>query len=112
MTPQEVQARDNITITLSGSSKLLNELVVVAYGTQKKSSLTGAVSMIDSKAIEMRPVTSITSALEGITSGVQINNTYGQPGSSPAKTYKMLYILKHLLSLQHETENNDIRWLF
>lgn len=84
MNPQEVIAKDNMTITLQGDTKALDEVLVVAYGTAKKSSLTGAISMVDSKQIETRPVSSVTSALEGTTSGVQINSTYGAPGSSPS----------------------------
>ena len=69
-------------VILENDSKALDEVLVqVAYGAAKKSTLTGAVSQVDSKQIEVRPVSSVTSALEGSTSGVQINSTYGQPGS-------------------------------
>ncbi len=65
--------------------KQLDEVVVqVAYGSATKSSLTGAVSQIESKDIQKRPVTSVTSALEGAVAGVQVNSTYGQPGSEPS----------------------------
>ena len=65
--------------------KELDDVVIqVAYGTAKKSTLTGAVSQIESTDIEKRPATSITSALEGTVAGVQVNNTFGQPGSSPS----------------------------
>ena len=46
--------------------------------------MTGAISSVDSKQIETRPVSSVTSALEGATSGVQINSSYGAPGSEPS----------------------------
>ena len=72
-------------IKLTSDSKSLDEVVVqVAYGAAKKSTLTGAVTQVDSKQIEVRPVSSVTSALEGTTSGVQINSTYGQPGEEPS----------------------------
>lgn len=61
----------------------LDNVVVVAYGVATKESLTGAVSSVSSKSIEKRPVSNVVSALEGMTSGVQINNTIGEPGSSP-----------------------------
>ena len=62
----------------------VDEVVVqVAYGAAKKSTLTGAVSQIDSRQIDIRPLTSVTGALEGTMPGVQVNNTYGQPGSEP-----------------------------
>ena len=65
--------------------KELDDVVIqVAYGSAKKSTLTGAVSQIESTDIEKRPATSITSALEGTVAGVQVNNTFGQPGSSPS----------------------------
>lgn len=70
---------------MTSDSKSLDEVVVqVAYGAAKKSTLTGAVTQVDSKQIEVRPVSSVTSALEGTTSGVQINSTYGQPGEEPS----------------------------
>ena len=65
--------------------KELDDVVIqVAYGAAKKSTLTGAVSQIESTDIEKRPATSVTSALEGTVAGVQVNSTFGQPGSSPS----------------------------
>lgn len=85
MNTKTLQAKENMKVYLSSESKALDEVVVqVAYGAAKKSTLTGAVTQIDSKKIEMRPATSVTSALEGSTSGVQVNSTYGQPGESPS----------------------------
>ncbi len=72
-----------INVTLSPDAVSLDNVVVVAYGTAKKESLTGAVTSVGSKNIEKRPVSNAISALEGTTSGVQINNTYGEPGSAP-----------------------------
>lgn len=85
MQTKTVKAGDNMKIYLTSDSKSLDEVVVqVAYGAAKKSTLTGAVTQVDSKQIEVRPVSSVTSALEGTTSGVQINSTYGQPGEEPS----------------------------
>lgn len=85
MKKQEVAIEPNLKIQLANDSQMLDEVVVtVAYGTAKKSSLTGAISTVDQKQIEMRPTSSVTTALEGTTSGVQINSTYGSPGSSPS----------------------------
>ena len=62
----------------------LDDVVVqAAYGAAKKSTLTGSVEQIESKDIEIRPVSSVTSALEGNVAGIQVNSTYGQPGSNP-----------------------------
>ncbi len=81
MQTKTVKAGENMKIYLDPDSKSLDEVVVqVAYGAAKKSTLTGAVTQVDSKQIEVRPVSSVTSALEGTTSGIQINSTYGQPG--------------------------------
>ena len=59
-------------------------VVVVAYGTATKESLTGSVAVVGAKEIEDRPVTSATAALEGNAPGVQVNNTYGEPGTAPS----------------------------
>lgn len=66
-------------------NKTLNEVIVqTAYGSARKSTLTGAISQVESKELAKRPVTSVTSALEGAVPGVQVNSTYGQPGSNPS----------------------------
>lgn len=71
------QVSDTIT-------KSLDEVVVqVAYGAAKRSTITGAVSQIDSRQISVRPVTSVTAALEGNVPGVMVNSTYGEPGTEP-----------------------------
>ena len=80
----EVAIQPNMRVVLHPDAQVMEEVVVtVAYGSAKKSSLTGAISSVDSKQIEARPVSSVTSALEGATSGVQINSSYGAPGSDP-----------------------------
>ncbi len=81
MTPVTVKAENGMVIEMFSNSQDLDEVVVVAYGTAKKSALTGAVSQVTSQQIEARPVTSVTSALEGTTTGLVVNSTYGQPGS-------------------------------
>ncbi len=84
MTPVTVKAENGMTVELNSNAQDLDEVVVVAYGTAKKSELTGAVSQVTSQQIEARPVTSVTSALEGTTTGLQVNSTYGQPGEEPS----------------------------
>ena len=84
MKTREVPVDDRVEVVLESDQQVLDEvLVTVAYGTAKRSSLTGAISSVDQSKIELRPTSSVTSALEGSTSGVQINSTYGAPGSSP-----------------------------
>ena len=81
MTPVTVKAENGMVVQLHSNSQDLDEVVVVAYGTAKKSALTGAVSQVTAQQIEARPVTSVTSALEGTTTGLVVNSTYGQPGT-------------------------------
>ena len=83
MVTKDIQARNGMEIVLLPETKDLDEVLVVAYGSQKRSSLTGAVSQIDSKDIEKTISTSVTAALEGSAPGVQVNNTYGEPGAEP-----------------------------
>ena len=83
MNPQTVKASSNMKIALTSDNKSLDEVVVVAYGTAKRQSITGSVSAVDAKEIENRISTSVTGALEGAAPGVQVNNSYGEPGASP-----------------------------
>ena len=81
---QTVALSNNMTVRLASTSTNLDDVVVIAYGTGTKESLTGSVAVVGSKEIEDRPVTSVTAALEGNAPGVQVNNSTGTPGSSPA----------------------------
>ena len=78
-----LKAKNGMRVFLKTDAAALDEVVVVAYGTAKKQSITGAVSTIDEKAIEKRIASNVTSALEGAAPGVQVNNTYGEPGAEP-----------------------------
>ena len=80
---QTVALRDKMVIRLASSSTNLDDVVVVAYGTANKESLTGSVAVVGSGDIEERPVTSVTSALEGSAPGVSVNNSTSAPGSAP-----------------------------
>ncbi|HCY42509.1 MAG TPA: SusC/RagA family TonB-linked outer membrane protein [Prolixibacteraceae bacterium] len=83
MTTQEITIGNQTTINVQLKSEdvTVDEVVIVAYGTAKKESLTGAISTVNSKSIESRPVSSVSGVLEGKAAGVQVNNTYGEPGS-------------------------------
>ena len=83
MKTKEVAIKPNVRIVLESESNNLSDVVVVAYGTQKRESLTGAMAIVDSKVIDQHIATSATAALEGSAPGIQVNNTYGEPGSSP-----------------------------
>ncbi len=81
--PATVVAKENMDVLLTSSSENLDDVVVVAYGTQKKSSITGAISTVDAEEIAKRPVSSVTAALEGTTPGITVTSNYGSPGESP-----------------------------
>lgn len=76
--------RSEFAITLRPQDKTMQEVVMVAYGTARKSALTNSVSQFGSKELENRPVTNLLSAITGIAPGVTTNTTNGQPGTSPA----------------------------
>lgn len=74
----------NFTITLKANTKVLDEVVVVGYGTQKKVNLTGAVGMVKSEALESRPVQNVAQALQGVVPGLNfsVNNNGGELDNS------------------------------
>lgn len=72
------------SITLQGSSKSLEEVVVVAYGTARKETFTGSASKISAKDIQNRPLTNVGTALIGAGPGIAATTANGQPGSAPA----------------------------
>ena len=84
MQTQEVLIKPNVKVFMKADAEMLDEVIVVVYGTAKKESLTGSISVVDSKKIEKRITTSVTGALEGSAPGVQVNNTYGEPGKAPS----------------------------
>ncbi len=81
---QEVKAGQNLKITLAEDRKALEETVVVGYGVQKKSSLTGAVSQVKSEDMEARTISRPEQALQGKTAGVQVLSASAKPGASPS----------------------------
>ena len=82
MQDREIAAGSNIKVVLQISESALDEVIVVAYGTAKKSSFTGSASTIKSDKLVNRSVSNVTQALSGQTSGVQVSNTAGgQPGT-------------------------------
>ena len=72
------------TISLSDYVQNFNDVVVVGYGTQKKVNLTGAVSTITAEAFESRPITSVSTGLQGLLPGLAAVSFTGQPGASNA----------------------------
>ena len=81
MATQEVAIKPNLNITLKPDTETLEEVVVVAYGTAKKSSFTGSAATIKADKITKQQNSNVSKALEGAVSGVQITSSTGQPGS-------------------------------
>lgn len=79
-----VGGRSTIAVSLVSTDNSLNEVVVVGYGTEKKSNLTGSVATITAKNIENRPVTNLSSSLAGLAPGVSVQQGSGKPGSDGA----------------------------
>jgi TonB-linked SusC/RagA family outer membrane protein len=80
---QEVQitSQEEIRVVLVESNVMLNEVVVVGYGSQRKRDLTGSVSSVNTKELKTLPVPSIGDALQGRSAGVQVLSA-GAPGSN------------------------------
>ena len=72
---RQVEVAPEMLVKLSDSGQSLDEVVVVAYGSAKRQSITGSISVVDEKKIKDRIGSSVTAALEGSTPGIQVNNT-------------------------------------
>ena len=91
---QEIAVGKNrtVNVTLKDDSQSLDEVVVVAYGTQTKATLTGALSSIDTKELLKAPVASISNVLAGAMPGVSTVQTSGQPGDDAASIFVLSLI--------------------
>lgn len=78
-----VAGKSKIEVQLKSDVNTLDDVVVIGYGVQKKSNVTGAISSIKSEDLLNVPVANAASALQGKVSGVQIVNNSGAPGASP-----------------------------
>ncbi|WP_229598178.1 SusC/RagA family TonB-linked outer membrane protein [Runella aurantiaca] len=89
--PQEIAVgnRTTIDVTLGADTKALSEVVVVGYGTQKRTSLTGAVAEVKSEQLTRRPVSNANQALQGIAPGVTILDRGGSPGPNSRATVRV-----------------------
>ena len=85
MEPIEVSARPNMRIMLTSDQTALDEVIVVAYGTQKKSSFTGSASMVGAAELDKHVTTNVANALAGSVPGLQIRGGSGAPGASQGK---------------------------
>lgn len=75
-----VSTKDNYSITLAEDVEMIDEVVVVGYGTMKKSHLSGAVSSVGNKELQSDVATNIAGALQGKIAGVAVTSSGGQPG--------------------------------
>lgn len=82
-----LDGRSVINVTLSSSSQGLNEVVVVAYGSQKKESITGAISSISTREIKQSPAANLAVSLAGRLPGLTSIQTSGQPGRDATSLY-------------------------
>lgn len=78
-----VGGKSIINLSMVTDTKALDEVVVVGYGTQKKSQMTGAISSVTSKQITEMPITNMGQALQGRVAGVDVAQTGSRPGSTP-----------------------------
>ena len=76
----KVAGKNNLSITLKEDAQTLNDIVVIGYGVQKKSDLTGAVASVKAEDLKHRSTTDAAAALQGKAAGVQILNSSGKPG--------------------------------
>jgi len=86
MNNQEVTVGDRTTLSvvLAENSVNMDEVVVVGYGTQKKSDITGSVTSVSKDRFSQIPVTNAMNAIEGAVAGVTVTNTSSVPGSTPS----------------------------
>ena len=76
----KVGSQSSVDVNLKADSKVLDEIVVIGYGTTRKSDLTGAVSGVKEAELEQRPAPSLNQQLSGRLPGVQVNTNSGRPG--------------------------------
>lgn len=80
VTIRKTATAGTMNVRMEPDTQVLEETVVVGYGVQKRSSLTGAVSQVKSEDMESRTITSASQALQGKTSGVQVLSSSAKPG--------------------------------
>lgn len=108
-----------IKVILSEDMQALDEVVVVGYGTMKKSDLTGSISNVKSDKLLNRPVTNITQSLQGKVAGVEVFQNSGAPGghvrmrirgdNSIKSSNEPLYVVDGIIGVTSELLNpNDV----
>ncbi|WP_363317910.1 SusC/RagA family TonB-linked outer membrane protein [Bacteroides sp.] len=82
MQTQEVGIKPNVKIIMKPDTEMLEEVMVVAFGTAKKSAFTGSATVVSAEKLEQSQVTSVTDALAGAVPGVTLTSNNGAPGAS------------------------------
>ena len=80
-----VKGKRTLNIVLKGDSEVLDEVVVVGYGTQKKATLSGSIEQVRGEALESRAVTNVGLALQGQTPGLMVTRSSARPGNEDIK---------------------------
>ncbi|WP_209401429.1 TonB-dependent receptor [Pseudozobellia sp. WGM2] len=83
-----VNEQTTVNVQLIESSQGLDEVVVVGYGTVRKSDLTGSVGSVNAKTLEKRQITNVGQALSGRVTGLDVSINSGKPGNSPTITIR------------------------
>lgn len=113
-TPQEVSivGKNNIQVQLKEDSETLEEVVVVGYGTQKKGSLTGAISSVKSEELTRTTTPTTAGALVGKTPGISARQADGRPGASAAIQIRNmgtpLYVIDGIQCEEGQFNNIDV----
>jgi TonB-linked SusC/RagA family outer membrane protein len=79
----KVSTESNLQIVLEDDSKLVDEVVVIAYGTSKRSSFTGSVTSVSSEKLSKLTQSNPVAALQGMSAGINVLNNVGTPGADP-----------------------------
>jgi len=78
----DIAGKTSVTVTLSSADSSLEDVIVVGYGTQRRTLVTGAVSSVNGKILNELPAISVSQALQGRAPGIQVTNN-GSPGTEP-----------------------------
>ncbi|MCI1647823.1 MAG: SusC/RagA family TonB-linked outer membrane protein [Bacteroides sp.] len=81
MKTQEITIKPYMKVTLGANTEMLDEVMVVAFGTQKKSAFTGSATVINSEELSKKVTTNVIDALVGTTPGLQLRGSSGAPGA-------------------------------
>ena len=82
MLPRTVRARNGMRIALDTDNKVMDEVMVIGFGTATKAAFTGSAKVIGSESLSQNQVTSVTDALAGVVPGLQLTSSNGAPGAT------------------------------